>query len=283
MSHYDEETRLVKVSWSKIRTSEECKQKSYLTSEGMKSPVTDVRVFFQGNVVDQAMRRWLSMDPPPPGWMVAHVVMIMDEIERQVIEEGDGVVRWKHRQDRENVRAFCTVCADRLEKFLTKFVLPYEYQPAVRFKTPMMISPLTAGGPPVKILLNGEMDLLVREPSTGHYGVWDLKVTKDDQYWRKTKAQLAFYDVTCECMFGQPLTLAGLIQPMVESQQFMSWQPTEHDRAEMHTRIERTAHDILRQDYSPKADSTGCGYCEVRHACVKYAPAPGTSNSVRLF
>lgn len=298
LPHYDPETGLVKVSWSKVRTSEECRQKAYLIAGGHKSPITDVRVFFQGNVVDQAMRRWLSMDNPRPGWMADHVGEILDEVEREVLAEGDGVVRWKHRDDRREVRDFCTEAAYRLEFILKQLVMPYEYQPAVRFQTKLTIPGLD--GEPTPILLVGEMDVLVRcdpplqditvdaDPvvvtmaSKPQLRVYDLKITKSADYWRKTEAQLTFYDLACWCMFGVTTSEVGLLQPMVEGVPFMQWSRSNEDRTQMLTRIITVAHNIMRGDATPKADSAGCSYCEVRHACAKYALVPGT-NQVNLF
>jgi PD-(D/E)XK nuclease superfamily protein len=272
VSHYDKETGLIKVSWSKIRLSEECRQKAWLVSEGKKSAIADARVFFQGNVVDQAMRQWLSQESPEPGWMVKHIDALMDETEQKVKDDKDGVIRWKHRDDRKQVRAFCLECAVRLEPILDRFALPFEYRPALRFATQLVIPGLD--GKPVPILLNGEMDLLTK--NIAQYRVWDLKVTKDAHYWRKTIAQLVFYDIVCLCLYGQSAVEVGLIQPMVDAQPWLSFTPSEEDRTLMLTRIIGVAHGIMRQDYSPKAGSEGCSWCECRNSCVKYAPEPGT-------
>jgi hypothetical protein len=274
----------------KIRTAEECKQKAFLIAEGKKAKASDVRIFFQGNVVDQAMRRRLSMDHPPMHWMAQYIDQIMDETEAKVKEE-DGVLRWKHRDDRKEVRQFCYECVMRLEPILGQLILPYEYQPALRFSTKMNIPGLD--DQPTPILLVGEMDVLtcykpplpdiefdqdpiVRALWRPEYRVWDLKVTKDASYWRKTAAQLVFYDIVCSCMFGVPTVEVGLIQPMVEGYPWISFRPSEEDRTQMYTRIVSVAQAIMRADHSPKADSTGCSYCETRNACVKYAPEPGT-------
>lgn len=297
MSHYDSETGLLKISWSKIRTAEECRQKAYLTSEGKKSVITDVRVFFQGNVVDRAMRQWLSMKDPPRLWMMREVDRIFNELEDEISKDDKGVVRWRHRDDRQNVRYFCQEAVLRLEPILNQLVTPYEYQPALRFKTRMNIPGLAEDGPPVTILLNGEMDVLTREAGKlpeitldpdpmqiamdniamrPKYRVWDLKVTKDAQYWRKTTPQLVFYDIVCSCLFGLPTVEAGLIQPMVDSCPWLSFTPSDEDRTVMYSRIVNVAHSIMRQDYSPKVGTEGCDRCECRNACVRYAPEPGT-------
>ncbi len=272
MSHYDKETGLIKVSWSKIRLAEDCRQKAWLTANGKKSSVSDVRVFFSGNVADLAMRRWLSMEHPPPSWMAGHVDGLMDELEEKIRKEKDGVLRWKHREDRQQVREFCRECVLRLEPILNRLVLPYEYQSALRFSTKMFIPDLD--GKSIPILLNGEMDILVK--SNTQFRVWDLKVTKDASYWRKTIAQLSFYGLVCHFMFGQFPVEAGLIQPMVDAQPWMSFRPSDEDYTVMLTRIVNVAHSIMAQDYSPKADSAGCDWCECRNSCVKYAPVPGT-------
>ena len=114
------------------------------------------------------------------------------------------------------------------------------------------------------------------------YRPWDLKVTRDDQYWRKTVAQLVFYDIVCWCLFGVPSVEAGLLQPMVEDRPYISFAPLEQDRTEMYTRIVKVAHDILRNDDRPKEGTQGCSYCETRNACVRYRTEPGT-NQVKLF
>lgn len=274
MSHYDEETGLIKVSWSKIRVSEECRQKSWLISEGKKSPLADVRGFFAGNVVDQAMRQWLSMDNPPDSWMASHVDKVMDDLEERIKKEGSGVLRWKSRDDRRQVREDCLECALRLEQILRQLVLPHDYQPALRFAVKINIPGLD--GEPTPILLNGEMDLLLRSAGTSELRVWDLKMTKDAQYWRKTIAQLTFYDIVCFAMLGQWVAEAGLIQPMVEGVPYLSFRPSDEDRTQMYARIIGVAQAIMRRDYAPKEGSDGCSWCEVRHACVRYAPEPGT-------
>jgi hypothetical protein len=298
--HYDKETGLIKVSWSKIKTHEECRQKALRVAEGRKSPGRDVRIFFPGNVVDMAMRRWLSMDNPPRFWMADHIEEIMAEL---LDRKDDGIVRWLHTKDREEVTAFCRDAAFRLEELLRQFALPFDYQPALRFSTPMIVPGLEEGTT-VKILLNGEMDLLVKEkdwplpditpdlnPVTiamadiarrPRLHLWDLKVTVDADYWRKTVAQLVFYDIVCICMFGVPVVEAGLLQPMVDDRPYISFVPSDQDRTEMFTRIETVVHNILRMDHTPKADTAGCGWCDVRHACDKYATEPGT-NVVPLF
>ena len=100
----------------------------------MKSPVTDTRNFFHGNVVDLAMRRWLSQDDPQAGWMAAHVDELLEEAETVSRETGDGVIKWRDLGDKERVRLWCQELVVRLEPILFDLIIPYEYQPALRFE-----------------------------------------------------------------------------------------------------------------------------------------------------
>lgn len=283
MGHVDEETGLLKLSWSKIRLAGECPQKMHLVASGRKSPVSDVTVFYKGNTVDQAMRRWLSAGEQPPGWMRAHVDQIFDGLEQEIAETGDGAVRWKDAGHRAAAREECREAVTRLEPLLLDKALPYDFEPALRFKTPLTIPGLD--GEPRKVLLTGEMDLLTLERRDVHrkyIRVWDLKMTKDDQYWRKTIAQLVFYDIACICLFGQPTVETGLLQPMVVKQPWISFAPTDEDRTQMFTRIISVAHMIWRDVMPPKESSDGCSWCEVKHACSRFAPPAGTK-TVNLF
>ena len=123
----------LRISWSRLRSSEECPAKGHLLAEGRKAKASDIRMFFHGIVVDSLMRQWLSQDHPEPGWMLANVDRMMKEDEEKAVATGDGVVRWKHASDKEEVRAFCKELVVRLEDDLAVECLPYDWQPAKRF------------------------------------------------------------------------------------------------------------------------------------------------------
>lgn len=261
--YLDRETGLLKISWSRIRLAGECRQKEYRKSMGQASPVMDQRIFVQGNVCDMAMGAWLELADPQPGWMADRVDALLDEV------AANGVVRWRHSADREQVRKFCKECVTQLEPLLQRFALPYEYQPHVRFKEKIVIPGLD--GQPRPVLLTGEKDLLTRGPD-GHR-VWDLKSTKDASYWRKTVSQLVFYDLAVLARFGMPVLEAGLLQPMVTDQPYISFTPSDEDRLQMFQRIVTVAHSIWREDFAPKAGTEGCTNCECRGACIRYQPS----------
>lgn len=256
---------VLRLSWSRIRVHEECAAKGALLREH-KSPVTDVRNFFHGNVVDQCMRQWLSLPEQVPGWMAAHIDEIMEFTEVNARETGDGVVRWKTATDKAEVREFCRTLVIRLEEILGKYCLPFEWDPAVRFEVPILVSYLD--GTPREIHLVGEIDLLVRDIQR-RLAIWDLKGTANNSYWRKTIAQLTFYAIAMKAKTGQWPAMMGLIQPMCD-QRVLPVTLTPESIRETWARIERTAQDIWAGRLAPKADNDGCSWCPVHSACPKY-------------
>lgn len=269
------EARELGISWSRLREHMECHQKAYQKSQGRKGPAADIRVFFPGTVVDRCMRMWLNSDDPPAGGMSAILDTVLDTEETEAQRTGDGVVRWRHASDKDEVRVWCRDLLTRLEPILREEALPFDYEPALRFRVPVTIPYLD--GSPQRIWLAGELDLLVRcgsSPDTYAYRVWDLKGTNNTGYWRKVVGQLLFYDLAMACKFGKYPEMSGLIQPMC-ADPVLRFVFTDQDRAELFSQLVRYCNDIWRRDFAPKADEAGCLYCEVRHACVKYPAAPG--------
>jgi len=267
---------VLRVSWTAIRTHAECAAKSYLRSEGHRSLITDLRNYFHGTVIDIVQRRWLEQDSPEPGWMRGQVDAIFAEAEQSARTSGEGIVKWKRAGDKAETLEFCREAASRLEELLGRVCLPYDWQPALRFYTPVQIPGLD--GSPSEVELTGEIDLLVDYPPgvMPWSGVvpWDLKATRDSQYWRKVKGQLVFYCIALAAMRGQWPQAAGLIQPMCD-EPLPVWQFTEQDYREMFARITSFAHDRWAGRVQPKADNQGCAYCEVRGACPKFPKGRG--------
>jgi len=258
----------IAISWSSLRTHEECRQKAKLVRERKGNPSQNIRNFFHGNVVDRVMREWLDGDPPVPGTMSSFVARVMEEEEQRALDRKSGIVKWRDANDREEVLAFCQRLVVKLEPILERLVLPYDYDMGIRFKVPMLI-PDPDGGKS-HILLTGEMDLLVRQ-AVDQWAVWDLKATANNDYWRKTVAQLTFYDIAVRAMYGKFPVEAGLIQPMCD-QQVLPVSISGQDRVDLMSRIVLMAHDMWL-DFAPiKDDGSNCSYCHVRHACERYKP-----------
>lgn len=260
------------ISWSSLRAHMECRQRAALLRAGHRSPAGNLRNYFHGMVVDGLMCRWLADRDRQPGAMAGWVDDYIDVRAANALAEGDGVVRWKHASDRQELRDFCVELLIRLEPLLNQLVLPYPFSSAYRFKEPVVVPHLD--GTPTRVILRGEMDLLTRETTTGH-AVWDLKGTKDDQYWRKVLGQLIFYDLAVLGQHGTATTRVGLIQPMC-TKPVLQWQLGDDHRRQMWAAIIRMCHDIWRSDDACKIGSDGCGFCDVRHACRRYAPVGNT-------
>jgi hypothetical protein len=260
----------LRLSWSHLRSHDECPAK-YPLMRKARSPYQDIRNFFHGNVVDLLMRRWLDQDNPEPGWMATQVDLLFEEAEQIAKDTGDGIVRWKGLNDKAETLQFCRDLVVRLEPILVKYALPFDYHPAVRFEVPVSVPYFD--GSMREIALIGEMDLKVRD-GEGRYAVWDLKATRDDQYYKKVLGQLAFYALAVRAEHGQLPVITGLIQPMCTQPVL----PVTVDAAavrQMASRITKTAHDIWAGRLAPKADDAGCSWCDVQRVCPKFKRRPG--------
>lgn len=264
----------IKISWSQLRLFDECPAKSELM-RSHRPAIQDMRNFFHGNVVDLAMRTWLTQPKPEPGWMAAHIEEMFEKSLGSAKEEG-GVIRWKTPSDRAEVMEFCRELVIRLEVILTKFCLPFDWHPAYRFKVPLVI-PYIDGEHSAQITLTGEIDLLVFAPD-GRIAIWDLKGTANEDYYRKVMAQLVFYAIAVKASKAEKLgrwpVKTGLIQPMCE-QRIRAFDIEPDAIREMAGRIERVAHARWHGPLVPKVSDAGCDRCEVRHACSKFKTTAG--------
>lgn len=258
----------LRISWSQLRVHEECKERGHHQRSGRRATLDNQRVFFPGTVTDRVVRDWLSGDPlETRGAMPSMVEAILDR-EYQEIKDNGGVIAWKSADDRRTVLKDCVEAVTKIEPALLRYVVPYEYQVAMRFQ--VLVSLPHPLGHNETVLLVGEIDILVRDDKQ-RWWVWDVKHTRDNQYWRKTKGQLTFYDLCVELMFGAPTIRAGLLQPLCR-EQVKPFSLTEDDRAQMVQRISGMARDIWNDEHPPRQDSTLCGWCSVRHACSKFQP-----------
>lgn len=255
----------LQISWSQLRAHFECRRKAALLRAGHRSRAQNLRNYFHGMVVDGIMRRWLSDPHRRPGQMVAGVQDYIDHAVRQAAHDGDGVVHWRHAEDRQELQRFCVDLLHRLEPILDTYVLPYPFTNAHVFRTPIVIPHLD--GTPTTIYLRGEMDLLVDTPAGPV--IWDLKGTRDDTYWRKVLGQLLFYDLALLSSRGTPSRRVGLIQPMCQ-RPMLEWVLTDQQRREMASAVVSMAADIWRAAL-PCQPSSSCVFCEVRHACPRFA------------
>lgn len=243
--------------------------KAHLLRTGKRAKAQNIRQFFHGTVTDRAMRQWLSLDDPQSGQMAEWIEQIIEREEQEAKDSGDGVVRWRSVSDRTEMTQFCVELVNRLEPLLAEHVLPYEYEPAKKFRVPFQVD---VRGQVQDVQLVGEMDILGRSPQG--WFVWDLKATRDDSYWRKTIGQLIFYDLAVWAAFGDPTYRSGLIQPMC-SLPLVDITVTDQQRAELVQRIAAFVDAFQYQTQAPRADSKYCSWCAVSHACPKFRPVNG--------
>lgn len=232
-------------------------------SEGKVNPAKNLRSYYHGMVVDRVMRTWL--DDPRPGAMPGMVAEAIQTGIDDARNSGDGIVRWRNATDREDMEGFCTELVTRLEPILAALVLPYPFLAGHRFSVD--VSMTHPDGTPTPVTLVGEMDLLVHRPDG--WVVWDLKGTRDDQYWRKVLGQLVFYDLAVLAERGTRTVLAGLIQPMC-TEPVLALEISEGQRRDLWGRLHRMATQMWTADTACKDTTSGCQWCEVRHACSRY-------------
>jgi hypothetical protein len=270
---------LLRVSWSGVRTHMECKQRGALMRQGKRLQISDSRNFFPGNIVDRVVRDWLSGDPyANAGRMQLMVEPTIDrELER--IKARGGSMKWKSEEDREIVLRDCIEAVTNLEPLLEQEVLPYEYDVDFRFQAPLAMPDLDGGI--AYITLTGAMDIIVRTDD-GKYRVWDVKMTRDDQYWRKTVGQLAFYDLACFALFEQETDKVGLLQPMCRQPVF-EYALDDSRRSVILQQVIEMCQDIWMGDDEPTGSGYACTVCDVKHACTKFAPIPGSARRVSLI
>lgn len=270
---------MLRVSWSAVRTHMECKQRGALTRAGRRLTISDSRSFFPGNIVDRVVRDWLSDDPyTKPGQMA---LMVEPTIDRELarIKDRGGAMKWKSEEDRDTVLVDCVEAVTRIEPLLEQEVLPFEYDVDFRFQAPLAMPDLDGGI--TYITLTGAMDIIVKTPEN-RYRVWDVKMTKDDQYWRKTVGQLSFYDLACFALFEQETDKVGLLQPMCR-QPVLEYALDDTRRAVIMQNVIEMCHDIWTGDEEPTGSGYACTVCEVRHACTKFLPIPGSVRRVSLI
>lgn len=260
---------MIRLSWSGLRTHEECRQRGYLTRMGNRATLADTRGYFPGKVTDRVVRNWLLDDPMNNIGAMPDMVSSVMESERAEIAAGEqGVLRWKQVGDKAIIEAECIDAVTKIEPLLLREVVPFDYDADFHFEAPVEMR--LRGGQRALILLNGYMDIIVRDDK-GQFRVWDVKHTRDNDYWRKTVGQLGFYDLAVELKFGQPTVMTGLLQPLCE-ERVKPYYPSADSRSQLLQRIQAMAYDVKNEVKTPRPDASMCGYCDVKHACSKFEP-----------
>lgn len=258
------------ISWTALRIHEECRHKGMLQRSGVRAPMQDNRNFFHGTVADRIVRRWLEDPERQPGTMAAQVEATFEAETAVLAERDQGYVRWKNRTDRADAMAKVQDLVVKIEPWLEVHILPYEFEPEVRFRFPIAMEGIHG---PVQVLMVGGIDLLKRDEH-GDWHVWDLKATANPDYWKSTLGQLVFYCLAVQMGFEPHKlpTVAGIVQPLVSGAFEKRFEFTDDDYGIMWSRMTKMLHDIQRKKFEYKDGTSGCNWCEVRHACSRFNP-----------
>lgn len=215
--------RSVKISWTQLRKKYEKKTGGSGRSSGRSMQES----FFLGNTGDQLTRLWLERQD-----------VQMSDLIPEAIEAASGGLSKKSGSDKfltpakvKQIHSDFIAITKRLQPMLEDYILPFEYMVPHKFDSVLVIDD-------AEVHLVGEMDFFVWDENG--YGIFDLKITENPDYWRSTVAQLTFYDIAASAQQKGQLMSAGLLQPMC-SESFLPVLISPQDRREMFMNIARLA------------------------------------------
>lgn len=259
------------ISWSGLKRWENCPQQQLRTIQHKTERSNKGRIFLPGTVCDLVQRRWLDSDDPKPGEMEQLVEIVFSE----TVNLAESKIPWRGNpiEDQNNVKDFCRQVVARLEPWLLENVIPFDYAPEIKFKANMQIPYVCDTAEenikaPLRMI--GGIDILVRDDKD-KFHLFDLKVTRDPSYIRSTLAQLIFYDLAWGVIQGDfdHAVEWGFVAPALP-EFLIPITVGQEDRRMMMSRIVKYAQGVWNDEWKPKADDTGCDWCEARGACDKF-------------
>ena len=258
----------MKVSWSSLRVHEECRQKGALYRQKKRARVVNVRNFFPGRVTDRVVRYWLEDDPINNRGLMPDMVASQIEKELGQAKEDGETITWRHQTDRDDVLRQCIEAVKNIEPALERYVLPYTWQVDFGFRTPIL---MRAPWGMDRVILNGFMDIIVFDPESGTWRIYDVKHTADANYWRGSFGQLVFYGYENLLRTGSMPIEVGFLQPIAK-EQVKRFALTESHINNLAGRIQSMAWEVWNGMDFPRNDTSHCGFCEVKNACIKFKP-----------
>jgi len=260
------------VSWSGLKRWEACPQHQLRVIRKETTKSNKGRIFLPGTVCDLVQRRFLESEDQYRGQMADMVESVFGE----TVEKAESKIPWRGNpiKDQEDVKAMCRQAVTRLEPWLFENVLPYEYQPEIKFKAHMEIPYICGDGVRAPVIMIGGIDLAVRRPN-GKFRLYDLKITSNASYMKQTLGQLTFYDLAW-ALIQEDFDHSedwGFIAPLLD-EFIIPVQVTQEDRQVMLSRIVKYAQGVWTDSWTPKADDANCGWCEARQYCEKFKVQP---------
>lgn len=264
----------VNISWSSLKVWEECKQKGTLYRQGKKTKSVNVRNFFPGRVTDRVVRYWLEGDPyNNMGAMPDMVAEVIEKELGQTVKEGEAI-HWKHSTDRKEVEAACRQAVTNIEPALLKYVLPYEYQVDFAFRTPLLMQ---APWGMDRVSLNGYMDIIVYDPDSASWRIYDVKHTLNKSYWKDSFGQLMFYSLENQIRTGSLPVEVGFFQPLVPKEPVKRFAVNPTEVNYLTGRIQSMAWEFWSGEDEPTTNNSICTFCDVKHACKKFTPVKSST------
>lgn len=262
------------VSWTRLSTWEACQQKAVFQMEGKGAVIKEGRNFVSGTAADRAMRKWLEQDEPQLAGQMAQYVEDA-WIAQTRGPEAEYQITWKRDdpiKDEDRAKTLAIDAVNALEPFLFARVIPYDYTPEWRFKAAISIP--DRSGKPRSVVLNGGADIVVHNPETDEWFVYDLKTTRNEKYVQgSTLAQLIFYQIALHLVVGAELdkTTTAFLTPACKTQ-YTSLNIDSDSRRHLMTRIVKFAQAIWADD-DPicTLDDNQCYWCPMKSICPRWS------------
>lgn len=261
----------IDLSWSKLKTYEACRQRTRLLMQKKRSPIVDGRNFLPGTLADRCMRRWLEEGTFEPGGMHK---FLDEEWATHTGKDSEYKIKWRNNPAKDQQYVIDTVRRglDNLEPILLDKVEPaLAYIPEFRFKSIVAIPDLWGGKTEISIM--GAVDVAVllskNEDDSGNYGLYDLKITENDDYIRSTLAQLTFYDLAFQGWTGVQPVEHAFWTPLLQ-EKVISVDVTRQERIQMWSRIINYCHNVWAGNWQLTSDKNECYNCPVKHACPRF-------------
>lgn len=269
------------ISWSGLKRWENCPQHQLRVIQHKTDKSNKGRIFLPGTLADLVQRRWLDQDKPEPGQMPDMVEQVFYEL----VDKAESKIEWRGNPatDKAAVQTQVRKAVKKLEPWLLRHVVPFDYQPEVKFKAHMQVPYICGDNARAPVTMIGGIDILVRDDN-GKFHLYDLKMTENPAYIKSTLAQLIFYDIAWGVISGRfDLTEKWeFICPLLDEFSIPITVDLE-DRQMMMSRIVKYAQGVWTDNWKPKADDEGCGWCEAKRVCEKFkAPATVDENGKML-
>lgn len=269
--------KTIRITWSALKRYQKCSYAQKLVNEGKRSKSLDGRVFLLGNLVDNSMRRWLeNEDFSVP--IETHLRRIWEECTGPNAERP---IKWKNQDDQAKIVEDARSSLVTLEETLREHVVPYRYEPEMRFTSTVGIP--APNGELIHLDIFGAIDVAILYDDET-MGIFDLKTSKSRSYVSSSIGQLVLYDLAIRNYLGIKPVQHGFFTPMLKKESLIPVTVTDDDRRGMMSDIMTFAHGTWNNEWHLTENENDCYGCEVRHACIRWnKPLTGVQKKKNLM